>query len=149
MKKAFLFALCLVIVCLNLGCQSNKTRVGEGAVIGGLLGATAGGIIGHQSRHGGQGAAIGAAAGAITGAIIGTQIEKPGQAAQAPAATAANPNQMSIAQIVEMSQQRINEAVIIDKIQLTNSRFNLSAEDINYLRQQGVSEKVIAVMQSR
>jgi hypothetical protein len=54
---------------------------------------------------------------------------------------------MSIAQIVELTKQGVNEDVIIDKIRLTNSKFNLSADDLNYLKQQGVSQKVIAAMQ--
>lgn len=151
MKKILWCGLCLLIIFLNAGCQGAQTRTAEGAVVGGVLGATVGGIVGHQSHHGAEGAGIGAAAGAIAGAIIGSQIQKPGQAA-APAQTgstaqAANPNQMSIQQIVDLSKQGVNEAVIIDKIHLTNSKFNLSASDITYLKQQGVSQKVIEAMQ--
>jgi uncharacterized protein YcfJ len=148
MKKIFVLILCLGLVALGAGCQSAKTRAVEGAVIGGVLGATAGGIIGHQSGHGGEGAGIGAAAGAVTGAIVGSQIKKPGQASGTQYPTqGTNPNQMSIQQIVDMSKQGINENVIIDKIRLTNSRFNLTANDIDYLKQQGVSQKVIDAMQ--
>lgn len=43
----------------------------QGAVAGGLLGAGAGAIIGHQSGHAGQGAIIGAAAGGTAGALYG------------------------------------------------------------------------------
>lgn len=151
MKKILLCSLCIVIVFLNAGCQSAKTRTAEGAVVGGVLGATVGGIVGHQSHHGAEGAGIGAAAGAIAGAIIGSQIQKPGQSTQ-PAQTgstaeALNPNQMSIPQIIDLTKQGVNEAVIIDKIHLTNSKFNLSASDIDYLRQQGVTQKVIDAMQ--
>jgi outer membrane lipoprotein SlyB len=151
MKKILWSSLCVFILLLNLGCQSAKTRTAEGAVVGGVLGATVGGIVGHQSHHGAEGAGIGAAAGAIAGAIIGSQIEKPGQAtpsSQTGSATqAANPNQMSLQQIIDLTQEGVNEAVIIDKIHLSNSRFSLSASDIDYLRQQGVSQKVIDAMQ--
>lgn len=151
MRRAVYLSLCALVALLNLGCQSSSTRTTEGAVVGGLLGVTAGGIIGHQSGHGGEGAGIGAAVGAITGAIVGSQIEKPGQAQspQATPATAVNPNQMSIQQIVDLTKQGINEDVIVDKIRLTNSRFNLTAEDIDYLKQQGVTQKVIDVMQGK
>lgn len=133
---------------LNLGCQTTKTRAVEGAVIGGLVGATAGGVIGHQSHHGAEGAGIGAAVGALTGAIVGSQIEKPGQSTQpTPATQNVNPNQMTIQQIVDFTKQGINEDVIIDKIRLSNSKFKLNAEDISYLKQQGVSQKVIDAMQ--
>ena len=43
----------------------------RGAVTGGLLGAAAGGVIGHQSGRALEGAAIGAAAGGIAGAVYG------------------------------------------------------------------------------
>ena len=43
----------------------------RGAVTGGLLGAAAGGIIGHQSGRGLEGAAIGGATGAGAGALYG------------------------------------------------------------------------------
>ncbi len=59
------------------GCAENKTRVAEGSLIGGALGAIAGGIIGHQSGSGGAGALIGGAVGAAGGAAVGAQIEKP------------------------------------------------------------------------
>jgi uncharacterized protein YcfJ len=150
MKKIFMFVLCLGIAFLNAGCQSAQTRATEGAVIGGVLGAAAGGIIGHQSGHGAEGAGIGAAAGALAGAIAGSQIQKPGQAQQTTQTTqAANPNQMAIQQIVDLTKQGVNEAVIIDKIRLTNSKFNLTAADIDYLKQQGVSQSVIDAMQAR
>lgn len=149
MKRILVLFLCPALMLLALGCQGSTTRSGEGALIGGLVGATAGGIVGHQSHHGAEGAAIGAAAGALTGALVGSQIKKPGQAAQTTGTTATgvNPNQMSIQQIVDLSKQGINENVIVDKIRLSNSRFTLNSNDIDYLRQQGVTQKVIDAMQ--
>jgi uncharacterized protein YcfJ len=69
----FLAGILLVAVS---GCQGNKTKAVGGGVIVGVLGATAGGVIGHQSRHGLEGSAIGAAVGAVAGSVIGSQIEK-------------------------------------------------------------------------
>jgi len=147
-KKAFVLIVCLSLAMLTMGCESNKSRVAEGAVIGGLLGGAAGGIIGHQSGHGGEGAGIGIAAGALAGALIGSQIEKrkadPNYAAANPGA---NPNQMSIQQIIDLSKQGAHEDVIVDKIRLTGSKYSLSQQDIDYLKQQGVSQKVISAMQ--
>lgn len=148
MKNLFLFMICIFVGFLNAGCQTAKTRTTEGAVIGGLVGATAGGIIGHQSRHGAEGAGIGAAVGALTGAIVGSRIEKPNQTTQSTTLQeSVNPNQMSIQQIADLANQGVDENVIIDKIRLTNSRFNLNADDMNYLKQQGVSQNVIDIMQ--
>jgi uncharacterized protein YcfL len=148
MKKGFVFALILSLLCL--GCQTQqKTRAVEGAVIGGLVGATAGGIIGHQSHHGAEGAGIGAATGALTGALIGSQISKDASGGYSTAASSATgPNQMSIAQIVALSKQGVADAVIIDRIRLTNSKFKLSESDIAYLKQEGVSPAVIQAMQT-
>jgi len=145
MKRVLAMVFCLILVLTSAGCQTNKTRVAEGAVIGGLLGATAGGVIGHQSGHGGEGAAIGAAAGALGGALVGSQIEKPGQTSSA--SQTASANQMTIQQIVDLTKQGVNEAVIIDRIRMTNSKFTLTASDIDYLKQEGVSQNVINAMQ--
>jgi outer membrane lipoprotein SlyB len=148
LKTIGVLFLCLMLMPLSAGCESNKTRIAEGAVIGGLLGGAAGGIIGHQSGRGGAGAGIGIAAGALTGALVGSQIEKhktnPNYAAASPGA---NPNQMTLQQIIDLSKQGANEDVIIDKINLTGSKYVLSAQDIDYLKQQGVSQKVVNVMQ--
>ena len=103
---------------------------------------------GHQSHHGGEGAGIGAAVGVVSGAVIGSQIEKKQSGQAAPQGTQAqNPNQMSTEQIIDMSKQGIHEDAIVDKIRLSNSRFVLSPDDINNLKQQGVSQKVINAMQ--
>src|SRR5689334_23062090 len=77
MKNAYLLSFVIVIMAAA-GCAENKTRVGEGAGIGGVLGAAAGTIIGYQSGHPLEGALIGGAAGAGGGAVVGSQINKPG-----------------------------------------------------------------------
>ena len=150
MKIFTLVIACLLFIMIGLGCQSTNPGAVKGGVIGGIIGAVGGGIIGHQSGHGGEGAAIGAAAGAVTGAIIGNQTGISGQAATPAQATPTmSANQMSMQQIVDLAKQGVNDAVIIDRIRMSNSRFNLTADDINYLKQQGVSQKVIDVMQGK
>jgi len=145
MSKVCVFSLFLALVLISSGCQSTKTRAVEGGVIGGVLGAAAGGIIGHQSGHGGEGAGIGAGVGAVTGAIIGSQIEKPDEYGQDYQSSASS-GQMSMSEIISLSGQGVEDSVIIDKIRLSDSRFDLSSEDISYLRRQGVSYKVIDAM---
>ncbi|MCU0651527.1 MAG: glycine zipper domain-containing protein [Candidatus Omnitrophica bacterium] len=145
MKKIASFMMISVLILVScLGCAENKTRVAEGAVAGGALGALAGGLL-----KGGTGAAVGAAIGATGGALVGAQIDKkPEQAEAAEVKTASDPNatQMSILQVIELSKQGTPDSVIIDKIKKSNSKFNLSLEDINYLKKQGMSDKVINVM---
>jgi uncharacterized protein YcfJ len=103
------------------------------------LGAAAGGIIGH-----GQGAGIGAALGAAGGALIGSQIEKKPQGTQA-----ASAQQMSVMDVVKLKKDGAPDDVIIDEIKMTNSKFNLSAESIDYLQKQGVGNRVIDVMMGK
>lgn len=54
------------------GCTTTQ----QGASIGGLSGATLGGIIGHQSDHGIEGAAIGGAVGAVGGMLVGERVDQ-------------------------------------------------------------------------
>jgi hypothetical protein len=62
------------------GCEGNGPNTQNGAVTGGVLGALAGGIIGHNSGGGGggntlAGAAIGGVLGAIAGGSIGNSVD--------------------------------------------------------------------------
>lgn len=81
-----------VIICgLSLvalaGCESLGTaaqsKTNQGAVLGGLLGAGTGAIIGNQAHHhAGAGTAIGGALGALGGGLIGHALEEQSQANQ-------------------------------------------------------------------
>ncbi|HOU35856.1 MAG TPA: glycine zipper domain-containing protein [Candidatus Omnitrophota bacterium] len=142
-----------ILTVSQVGCASSPNRAAEGSVIGGILGAGAGAIIGNQGHDRDQdrtrGALIGGAVGAIGGALAGSQIQK--QPAQqqgaASARQAVNPNQISVAQILDMTRQGVHEDVIIDRIRLTNSKYNLSSADVDYLKSNGVSQKVLMEMQ--
>jgi uncharacterized protein YcfJ len=148
MRKTAAVLLSLAVLAGSAGCQSSPNRAPEGALIGGILGAGAGMIVGNQSKHRGEGRAegalIGGAVGALGGALAGSQMQKqPQQQAQ----TVNNPNQMSVQQIVDLARQGVNEDVIVDRIRMSNSRFSLSQGDVDYLAGQGVSQKVISAMQ--
>ena len=69
MRKIFLP---LLLVTSILGCTTAE----KGAAVGGLSGATLGGIIGHQSGHDLTGAAIGGAAGTVGGMLVGEHMDK-------------------------------------------------------------------------
>jgi len=142
MKKTLSLLAVLIFTLVISGCQTNKTRIAEGAGIGGLVGAAAGGIIGHQSGHGVEGALIGGAVGAAGGAAMGSQIKKPQQNSPTASST-----QLSMNKIVELTKQGISSDEIISKIKATNSQYSLTAEDISYLKNQGVSQRVIEAMQ--
>jgi len=143
MKRYFYLFFILAFALVVCGCASNKTRVAEGAGIGGTVGALAGGIIGYQSGHPIQGAAIGGVIGAGTGAVVGAQIKKPAQDASSQV-----PVQLTIQQIVDLTKQGVSSDEIITKIKAANSKYVLTADDISYLQKQGVSQRVIETMQA-
>lgn len=63
MKRIFLLLFCVL---LTTGCTTTE----KFATVGGLFGATTGGIIGHQSDKGVQGAGIGGAVGTAAGVYL-------------------------------------------------------------------------------
>lgn len=82
MTRCFCLFVLAVLVGVVSGCAQNQTRIGEGAAIGGVLGAAAGEIVGHQNRHDLTGVLVGGALGAAAGAAVGAQIEKPASNSQ-------------------------------------------------------------------
>ncbi|MCX5707082.1 MAG: hypothetical protein NTW13_05465 [Candidatus Omnitrophica bacterium] len=143
MHKNISLLVILAFIFIASGCETNKTRIAEGAGIGGAVGAVAGGIIGHQSGSGLGGALIGGAVGAGAGALVGSQINKP-QKQDTAATTAA---QLSMQQVVDLSKQGVSSDLIIKKIKDSNTKFSLTKEDVEYLKKQGVSQRVIETMQ--
>lgn len=140
MRKKVLFSLCLILVVFTAGCATMGEKAKTGSVAGGLLGAVAGGVIGHQSGHGLEGAAIGGAVGVLSGGLIGNQMDKK--------ALAANPNHITVIKIVELTANDIPDAVIISEIQRTKSVYILTSEVITYLKEKGVSDRVVDYMLS-
>ncbi len=77
------FALAALVVsgCETMG-TAAQSKTTQGAVLGGLLGAGTGAIIGNQSDHAGAGTAIGAGLGALGGGLLGRALEENEQKAQ-------------------------------------------------------------------
>lgn len=140
MKKVTIGILSVLLVSFMIGCQNTKTHAVEGSVVGGLLGATAGGIIGHQGGHGLEGAGIGAAVGALGGGLIGGQMEKD---------TGSSARKITMGDVIELTKMGFTDSDIIQRIKDTNSTFDLSTSDIKYLREEGVNQIVIDAMQGR
>jgi len=133
------------------GCSTmNNTQAG--AATGGVLGAGIGAL---AARHNPLvGAAIGGGAGALLGGAVGSHEDRAEkrhadavQAAQQQ--YAATHPQLSLTDIVQMSQLHHSDTIIINQIRTTNSYFSINAADVTYLREQGVSEGVIVEMQNR
>jgi outer membrane lipoprotein SlyB len=130
-----------------VGCQNlNNTEKGVGA--GGLIGAGTGALIGKATGHTGAGALIGAGIGAVSGGLVGNAVdesEKNKQAAIAAAQQARGP--LGVTDVVQLARQHISDNLIIEQIRVTGSVFHLSAQDIVWLKQNGVSDAVIYEMQ--
>ena len=136
--KRLLLPLVLILVLANCGIAAAATR--SGAATGGLLGAVAGGIIGHQKGKGLEGAAIGAAAGLLTGGLIGADMDK--------RALTTNSDHITVIRVAEMGRQGVPDAVIIGEIKRTGSGYNLTSEIITYLKDNKVSDRVVDYMMS-
>lgn len=152
------------------GCSSlpgdKKT---QGAVIGGVGGAAAGALIGgHNGRL--IGGLLGGALGAGGGYLIGSQLEKgdsaerdkaiessrkaethPVTAAEARAASTADVNgdgYVTMDEVVAMHKAGFSESEMIDRLQRTGMFFELTPQQQNYLRDNGVRQRVIDDMQT-
>jgi len=66
---------CASLLLLGVFSSGCATHTGEGAVLGSLLGAGAGAIIGHAAGDSGAGAIIGAGSGAVIGGLIGNSYD--------------------------------------------------------------------------
>jgi len=77
---------CVAAMIAMAGCESMGTAAQskrtQGAVLGGLLGAGTGAIIGNQSDNAGAGTAIGAGLGALAGGLVGNAMEESQRAQQ-------------------------------------------------------------------
>ncbi len=140
-KRVLLYGMLLLA---TSGCSGmNNTQAG--ALGGGLVGAGVGTVIGGLSRHPAIGALAGAAVGSGVGALAGNSEDKREQrAAQAYAARA-----LQINDVVQLAQSGQSDDVILNQIYTTGSVYQLTPADLNYLRDQGVSNRVIMYMQSR
>jgi len=133
-----------------------KTKTGQGALFGGLLGAVAGGVIGKDSGKTTEGVLIGGAVGALGGAAVGSQMKS--KPAPTPTPTVSQPAavtsqaagtavKVTMKQVIYWTEQGLPDDEIIKRINKAGSVFTLTADDVNYLRGKGVSEMVIAAMQ--
>ncbi len=127
--------LMFVLVVAASGCETMGEKTKKGAAIGAITGAAIGGIVGYQDGHAWEGALIGGAAGGVGGGLIGNQMEKNQMAT--------NTDYLSTVQISQMAQDNVPDGVIISEIDRTKSKYELTSEVIDYLEENGVSDKVI------
>jgi hypothetical protein len=126
----------------------------RGALAGGAVGTVAGTAIGAATHHPLLGAVVGGLGGATVGAVAGNSEDK-AEARQKDAANAyalsqaqQAPQRMGIADVIGMSRAGQSDAVIINQIRTTRSTFQLAGADLDMLKQNGVSDRVILEMQA-
>jgi len=131
----------------TVGCSAmNNTE--KGMLGGAAVGTGAGALIGRGNPAAMvAGGIIGTAVGGIAGSGQDAR-EDQKRWAQA-AANAQAQRQISVNEIVQMSQQRVPDQLIVNQLNASASSFELRGDDIIYLRQQGVSDYVISEMQVR
>lgn len=130
------------------GCASHADR---GAAIGGLGGAGLGALVGQASGHGAEGALIGAAVGALGGAAVGDSVDRE-QAQRNAEINARLGRQLSGAvsstDVIQMTQAGLSEELIATHISSNGVQQRLQAADLIALKNYGVSDRVINVMQT-
>jgi hypothetical protein len=146
MKKKLVIG---VLLAALSGCESmNNTE--KGVVTGGLLGGGLGTLFGAAAGRPGLGAAVGAGLGAGLGGLAGKAEDRADARAEARTRAFANAHPpVTLQDVVQMTHQHIPEHLILQQIETTQSYYNLQVPDITYLRQNGVSDRVIGVMQTR
>jgi hypothetical protein len=132
-------ALPVVLAC---GC-SSLSHTENGALAGGGIGAATGALIGHATGHTAGGALIGAGVGALTGGLVGNAVDQSEKTAVA-AAQARHP--LGLVAVVQMAQSHVSDDLIISDIRTTGSVFHISAQDTIWLKQNGVSDRVVQEM---
>jgi hypothetical protein len=56
-------------------------------------------------------------------------------------------NQVTMQQIVDWTKQGVSSDEIISRIKAANPKYSLTADDLGFLKRQGVSQRVIETMQ--
>lgn len=136
----------------SVGC-AGMSQTERGVALGGLTGGGLGAAIGNASGDTEAGALIGGLLGAGIGGIIGNDAEQRDRREQdqrqleaQQSYWAAQPQRIET--VISMVRHGHDENVIINQIQRDRLYFDLSVADLNYLRDQGVSPRVILAMQN-
>ena len=140
------FLLCGVLLLPGLsGCA---TPTGTGAAAGGLMGAGAGALIGRSPGAALVGGVLGAGAGMIGGAAVEHSQNKAAARADAQARANVAARATSLEDVVHMTERNTPDSIIIDQIRNSGVVYSLTADNIIYLRDHGVSAQVISALQN-
>jgi hypothetical protein len=157
-----------VLLGTQTGCQQLPGTPGEqGAAIGGVGGAATGALVGGE-HHRLLGALLGGAVGAGGGYLIGANKDRitgrdssaaqaaaqraqaqpatPQEALNAPTADLNGDGFVTMDEVVAMKRAGIPDQQMLDRLRATNQVFELTPEQQNYLRSNGVDDYVIGQM---
>lgn len=143
MKKLItaLFALGTLLI------ASCETKAGTGALAGGAVGATAGGLIGKNATGALIGGAVGAAAGGLIGAALDEQDRKVMEQSSPRTVERMDNNEpLTIDDVIKLSQGGVSDETIIRYIKQRKTKYNLTKDQITRLQEGGVSPQVINYM---
>ncbi len=136
----------LLPLSLISGCSTmNNTEQGVlgGAAVGGFLGTLLGVATGRPL----QGAAIGAGIGGAVGGVHGAAEDRRERRDAQWVAAAVQNSQNELMEVAKMARGGVSDPLIIQHVRNSGAIFNLSSEQILWLKQQGVSEVVIQEME--
>jgi hypothetical protein len=139
---------------LAAGCTTpygTTNHTATGALMGTILGAGTGALIGDQSGHAGPGALIGAGAGLLAGTAIGSAMDQQQRqvlAAQSPQTLTRveRGEPLRLADVKALAAAKVGDEIIISQIRNSGTVYHLSATEIIELKEAGVSTAVIDYM---
>jgi hypothetical protein len=145
------YSIALLVFALIAGCKSPY-HADKGAAAGGLAGAAVGAAIGEHNDNPLAGALIGGAVGMITGNAIGESIDEDIARNNAIIEERMGRRLAGAAQledVVAMTQAGLGDPVIVTHIQSHGVVQPPTAQDMIFLKQQGVSDIVINALQNQ
>ena len=136
-----------------LGGCAGMNNTERDARTGALLGAGGGAVLGQAAGgHPLVGAILGAGAGTLLGGAVGNEEDKRERADLLQAKNEAEAKQgtpLGLTDIIQLAQKDVGDEVIINQIRTTHSTFQLSSEDLRFLKENKVSDRVVLEMQNR
>jgi osmotically inducible lipoprotein OsmB len=152
------------------GCQNIPASKGtQGAVVGGVGGATVGALVGGE-HHRLLGALLGGALGSAGGYVVGANSDRilghdqsgaeaaarrsqehpatPAEALRAPTADLNGDGFVTMDEIVAMRNAGFSDAQMLQRLQATGQVFELTPDQRQYLLSQGVSPYVVDQMEN-
>jgi len=141
----------LALAVMLPGCATPNAAE-RGAMLGGILGAGTGALIGNHNGEAGAGAAIGGTLGAMGGALVGQAEDAFAQrdAALAKLAESSRPINPPLTNfdLVRMTQAGLGDEVIINAVQSRGGQFQLDPDGLIALKSSGVSDRVLQHVQT-